>query len=195
MHLLPPAPCRKITGIIVVIFFFLSGNIYYWAQMWASLPPSSSSTPASSALCWPIKTPLYKVLWCLDTHAFSARSVHSLHRSAQLFLFEGRLWWRKEKKKEKKSSQRFVALSNDFLCLVRDIGIADRSFYASLRDVLGTNCLQGAIGAGSLSPYNAERSSLSSLSVWTQRRRTLRNCFHGLTDWLIGISFFHFFLP
>lgn len=68
-------------------------------------------------------------------------------------------------REKKKSSQRSVALSDEFLYLVRDIGIADRSFYASLRDVLGTNCLQGAIGAGSLSPYNAERSSLSSLSA------------------------------
>lgn len=69
------------------------------------------------------------------------------------------------REREKKSSQRSVALSDEFLYLVRDIGIAERSFYASLRDVLGTNCLQGAIGAGSLSPYNAERSSLSSLSA------------------------------
>ena len=70
-----------------------------------------------------------------------------------------------ERGREEKSSQRSVALSDEFFYLVRDIGIADRSFYASLRDVLGTNCLHGAIGAGSLSPYNAERSSLSSLSV------------------------------
>lgn len=29
---------------------------------------------------------------------------------------------------------------------------------------------------------NADTSSLSSLLVWTQRRRTLTNCLHGLTD-------------
>lgn len=96
----------------------------------------------------------------------SVREAFTPSTGAHSFFFlRGDCGGGKKKKEEKKSSQRFVALSNDFLCLVRDIGIADRSFYASLRDVLGTNCLQGAIGAGSLSPYNAERSSLSSLSV------------------------------
>lgn len=153
--------------------------------MWPRLIGFPMRAPAGSALCWPTWTPLYKVLDA-STHMQSVRKKRSLPPQERA-AFWGSQWW------EKKSSQRFVALSDEFLHLVRDIGIADRSFYASLRDVLGTNCLQGAIGAGSLSPYNAERSSLSSLSVWTQRRRTLRNCFHGLTDWLIGIWFFLFF--
>lgn len=83
----------------------------------------------------------------------------------------------------KKSSQRFVALSYEFFYSVCYFGIADRSFYASLRDVFGGwDCFQGAFGADSLSPYNAERSSPSSLSVRTQRERTVSCCFHGLTD-------------
>ncbi len=73
--------------------------------------------------------------------------------------FSGSQWW--GKKNPLSVSWHFL---DDFFHVVRDIGIADRSFYASLRDVLGANCLQGTIGAGSLSPYNAERSSHSSLS-------------------------------
>lgn len=129
----------------------------------------------------------------MPRHACSQceRSVHSLSRGAHSF-FEGASG---EQGGNKKSSQRFVALSDEFFYLVRDAGIADRSVLASLEDVLGTDCLQRATGAGGLSPYNAEWSSLSSLSLWMQRRRTLRNCFHGLTDWLIGIWFLFSFPP
>lgn len=113
-------------------------------------PPAAPSAGPHELLC----------IKCCDasTHMQSVRKERSLPPEERA-AFRGSPWW------EKKSSQRFVALSDEFLQLVRDTGIADRSFYTSLRDVLGTNCLQGAIGAGSLSPYNAERPSLSSLSV------------------------------
>lgn len=144
--------------------------------------------PSGSALCRRAETLLFIKCRDASTHMQSVQKKRSLPPEERT-AFWGSQWWGGEKQ----SSQRFVALSDEFFCLVRDIGIADRSSDASLRNVLGTNCLQGAIGAGSLSLYNAERSSLSSLSVWTQRRRTLRNCFHGLTDWLIGVWFFLFF--
>lgn len=127
---------------------------------------------------------------CCDasTHTQSVQKKRSLTPEERA-AFWGNQWWCGGKK----SSQRFVALSDDLFYLVRDIGIADSWFSDSLRDVLGTLCIQGAIGAASLSLYNAERSSLSSLSVWTQRRRTLSNLFHGLTDWLLGLWFLIFF--
>lgn len=124
------------------------------------------------------ETALYKVQRCLDTHAVSAKQAFTPSSGARSFLRETP-----------------VRLLRDFAYLVQDIDIADRSFYASLRNVLGTNCLQGAFGVGSLSPYNAERSSLTSLSVWTQSRRTLSSCFHGLTGWLISVWFLFFIFP
>lgn len=151
MHL-SSAPCRNIKAISWRFFYRVTFIIGPWCDR---VPRFPMRTRGGSALCWLAEAPLYKVLRCLDTHAVQKkRSLPPEERTA----FEGASGG-------KKSSQRFVALSHEFFYLVRDIGVADRSFQASLRNVLGTNCLQGAIGACSLSPYNAERSSLSSLSV------------------------------
>lgn len=70
----------------------------------------------SSALCWPTGAPLYKVLRCLDTHAVSGKEAFPPFLSAQ--LFEGTTG------EGGKTSQRFVALSDEFFCLLRDTDIA-----------------------------------------------------------------------
>lgn len=132
----------------------------------------------TTAPCWSPKTPLYKVLRCLHTHAVRASSLPPQERT--LPFAGGR--------KTTFLSTFFSSspTSWDLLRLLTD------DFCANLLPVWrGLNCLPGAERADGPSLYNAERSSLSSLSVYAQRWRTAGSGFYGFPDWLIDSRFIY----
>lgn len=163
---------------------FCGGNIYYWASVCHAFQWERPSAAPSVDT----QKPLFINCCDASTRMQSVKKERSLPPEERKAFWQSQWWGRKKK--------RFLsAFSSTFRwVLQRYWQIVLRQFEDCFRDkFVSKDQLEQAVWV----PYNAERSSLSSLSVCTQRRRTPRNCFHGLTDCLVsGLPFglFFFFL-